>query len=406
MNPARLNHWSGLGRWSLAGALFASAISARFLLIGVLPAEGYPFLTFFPAVLLAAYLCGLRPGLAVAAASVLAAWYYFIPPDGFSSMGRGDTIALVVFAFILGIDCVVLHFMNKATMLLRQREEELREADRQKDLFIATLAHELRSPISAVLMGARLVERVSAQSAQALQASRMIQRQGTQLARLVDDLLTAARLRTGKFELRLDTVDVKLVLDAAVEAVSGEVQASGRVLSVNVSDDAMWTRGDAHRLVQCVSNLLQNAIKFTSHGGHISIDARPIGDQVLLAVSDDGEGISPAAIGTVFEQFMQETGAKSGQGLGLGLALTRQIISAHGGSIAASSSGKGMGTQVEIRLTRLPVDVRTGTSNALSCARAPLPNTQSAVFGFHSALPAATHGLPPGAEPAEGRPQT
>lgn len=376
MNPARLNHWSGLGRWSLAGALFVSAMSARFLLIGVLPAQGYPFLTFFPAVLLAAYLCGLRPGLAVAAASVLAAWYYFIPPDGFSRMGRGDTIALVVFAFILGIDCGVLHIMNKATMLLRQREEELREADRQKDLFIATLAHELRSPISAVLMGARLVERVSAQSPQALQASRMIQRQGTQLARLVDDLLTAARLRTGKFELRLDTVDVKLVLDAAVEAVSGEVQASGRVLSVNVSDDAMWTRGDAQRLVQCVSNLLQNAIKFTSHGGHISIDARPIGDQVLLAVSDDGEGISPAAIGRVFEQFMQETGAKSGQGLGLGLTLTRQIISAHGGSIAASSLGKGKGTQVEIRLTRLPVDVGTGTSNALSCAQAPLPNTQ------------------------------
>ena len=143
------------------------------------------------------------------------------------------------------------------------------------------------------------------------------------------------------------------MVHAAVEAISTEVHAGARTLSVSVSEEPMSTSGDFQRLAQCLSNLLHNAVKFTPPGGHISVNAHPLGDEVLIVVKDNGEGISPAAIGRVFERFMQESGERSVQGLGLGLSLTHEIIAAHGGSVVASSPGKGKGAKFEIRLPRI-----------------------------------------------------
>jgi signal transduction histidine kinase len=353
-NPARLNHWGAPARWALAAGLFGCALAGRFLLIGALPPQGFPFLTFFPAVLLAAFLCGLWPGLGVALASMLSAWYWFIlPGEAFVPLAQGDAIALVFFVCILVVDCVVLHVMNRGTMLLKERERELGEADRQKDLFIATLAHELRSPISAVLMAARVVQRESTPETRVARASQMIRRQGEQLARLVDDLLTATRLRTGKFDLRLDTIELRQVIDTALEAMQADANAADRELTLSVSDQPMTTRGDAPRLAQCLTNLLHNAVKFTGHGGTIHLSAMPEGESLVIVVSDDGEGIGAAALERIFQPFVQEAGERMAQGLGLGLALTRDIVVAHGGTVHARSAGKGRGTQVEMRLPRL-----------------------------------------------------
>ena len=237
----------------------------------------------------------------------------------------------------------------------QRAQQKLREADRRKDEFLATLAHELRNPL-APLRNALYLARTAARAgdtafaADALHA--MMERQVEHMVRMVEDLLDVARITQGKIALRLEPVDVARVVASAVETAAPTVKAAGCEIAVSLPAHALHVHGDAVRLIQVLSNLIGNAVKFSHLGGAIEVAARLEAGDVVLTVTDHGIGIPPDKLEDVFEMFTQLDSSleRSKSGLGLGLALARQIVDMHGGTIAAFSAGPGLGSEFRVRL--------------------------------------------------------
>jgi signal transduction histidine kinase/ActR/RegA family two-component response regulator len=355
-------------RYLFALFLFAVALAARFMLVDVLPARGFPFLSFFPAVLLTAYLVGLGPGLLVAVLSTLSAWAFFMGPAGMSfALGRSDIIALVFFAVILAVDCLVIDRMNAALSALRttgdklrasetallERQEQLRDVDRQKDIFIAMLAHELRNPLAPILSAAQVIGTHPGSDPRIARAAAIITRQAQQLTRLVDDLLDASRIHSAKLALQLALVDVRTVVASALETVQPMVDQSESTLTVTLPAQPVWVQADSTRIAQCVANLLHNAFKFTLGKGQVALDVTGgAGDTVVITVTDNGRGVSADMLPKLFEMFAQEgaSGSDGNNGLGIGLALTHYLVVQHGGTLAAHSDGPGLGARFSMTL--------------------------------------------------------
>jgi signal transduction histidine kinase/ActR/RegA family two-component response regulator len=358
-------------RYLFALFLFAVALAARFMLVDVLPARGFPFLSFFPAVLLTAYLVGLGPGLLVAVLSTLSAWAFFMGPAGMSfALGRSDIIALVFFAVILAVDCLVIDRMNAALSALRttgdklrasetallERQGQLRDVDRQKDIFIAMLAHELRNPLAPILSAAQVIGTHPGSDPRIARAAAIITRQAQQLTRLVDDLLDASRIHSAKLALQLALVDVRTVVASALETVQPMVDQSESTLTVTLPAQPVWVQADSTRIAQCVANLLHNAFKFTLGKGQVALDvtggAGGAGDTVVITVTDNGRGVSADMLPKLFEMFAQEgaSGSDGNNGLGIGLALTHYLVVQHGGTLAAHSDGPGLGARFSMTL--------------------------------------------------------
>lgn len=235
---------------------------------------------------------------------------------------------------------------------LRRLAAELAETDRLKTEFLATLAHELRNPLAPISNGLQLM-RVAAGDVQAQEKARdMMERQLRHLVRLVDDLLDIARISSGKVELRKERVDLQTVLGSAIETSMPLLTAAGHTLDVQVPDENLKIFADTTRIAQVVSNLLNNAVKYTPDGGRIELAVHREGDQVVVSVTDSGIGISPDALPLVFEMFTQ-VGRKLDRaqgGLGIGLALVRRLVELHGGSVTAESPGVGRGSTFTVRL--------------------------------------------------------
>ncbi len=240
---------------------------------------------------------------------------------------------------------------------LRARESALREADRQKDTFLATLAHELRNPLAPIRSAAQIIRLRGVQDEKVRTAGAVIERQSAQLARLVDDLMDVSRLNFGNMSLQRQVVDLRQVVDSALEASRPPLQAAGHVLEVHLPEQALMVEVDETRVAQCISNLVNNAGKFTpAPGGRITVDLRARGDGwASVAVRDNGQGISREMLGKVFELFAQEqrSGLGGNSGLGIGLALTRKLIEMHGGHVFGRSEGEGRGAEFEILLPLL-----------------------------------------------------
>ncbi len=236
--------------------------------------------------------------------------------------------------------------------LRRQAEEAQRNADRRKDEFLATLAHELRNPLSPVLSAVQLLQLREVPDEHARWSYDVIQRQVQHLTRLIDDLLDISRITQDKLELRKETVDLKSIAAAAVEMSLPSIQDRGHRLSVALPSEQVHLHGDRVRLTQVLMNLLDNAAKYTDPGGQIDLTAHRQGDEVAIRVSDTGRGIPPEKLAKLFEMFYQIEGSPSGGkgGLGIGLALVRRLTEMHGGRIAATSDGPGQGSQFEVRL--------------------------------------------------------
>ncbi len=184
-------------------------------------------------------------------------------------------------------------------------EEALKDADRRKDEFLATLAHELRNPLAPISNGLQVVRLSPGDPAAVERARTMMDRQLTQLVRLVDDLLDVSRITRGKLDLRRELVDVRTVVAAAVETSRPAIEQAGHELAVTLPDGPVFVDGDATRLAQVVANLLNNSAKYTPRGGHITLTVRLEGGSVAVSVADDGIGIPPAMLGRVFEMFTQ-----------------------------------------------------------------------------------------------------
>ena len=234
----------------------------------------------------------------------------------------------------------------------REAEEALRAGDRRKDEFLATLAHELRNPL-APLRNALEIQKLAPDDPRVMQQARdMMDRQLTQMVRLVDDLLDVSRINTGKLSLRKDLVELAAVVRSAVDTVRPFVETRRHVLQVELPDAPVYVAADTTRLAQVFSNLLHNAAKFTPPGGRISLEARRTGDEVEVSVIDNGIGMKPELLGSVFDMFVQgdQSLERAQAGLGVGLTLARRLVELHGGSIEAHSDGPGHGSRFTVRL--------------------------------------------------------
>ena len=234
---------------------------------------------------------------------------------------------------------------------LKSNADALMEADRRKDEFLATLAHELRNPLAPIRSGLDIL-RASPAAPNAEEIRDMMDRQLSHLVRLVDDLLDVSRVSKGKIELRKARIALRDVLKSAVDASNPLITAGRHELRLILPDAPVWLDADPTRLSQVVSNLLNNAAKYTPEGGKIALSARRLGEEVIIEVSDNGVGIPADMLPKVFDLFTQvrDNLHRSNGGLGIGLALVKQLVEMHGGVITAESGGPGKGSTFRLRL--------------------------------------------------------
>jgi signal transduction histidine kinase len=238
---------------------------------------------------------------------------------------------------------------------LRQREQQLRDDDRRKNEFLAALAHELRNPLAPLRTAIELLH-VDDSATTRARVVPLMGRQVDQLVRLVDDLLDVGRISRGSLELRREPVDLASIVELAIETSEPVVRAGGHTLSAELPDRPVSVDGDRVRLAQIVSNLLNNAARYTKAGGRITVRGVADGEHVHLSVRDTGIGLDPTKSQELFELFGRGPGAAAyhRDGLGVGLALARRLADMHGGSITASSQGPGRGSEFTLRLPALP----------------------------------------------------
>lgn len=232
---------------------------------------------------------------------------------------------------------------------------ELQVQARRKDEFLAVLAHELRNPLAPLRNGLSLLE--LSKSAEHVERVREIMtRQVSHMARLIDDLLDVSRITTGKVQLRPETVEVRRILDAAMEVSRPAIERARHAVTLSVPESVpLLVRADPTRMAQVVSNLLNNAAKYTPEGGRIEVSAEQEGSEVVIRVRDSGAGLSAEAIPEIFELFTQvgRTLDHSQGGLGIGLALVKRLMEMHGGSVQAHSPGPGLGSTFTLRVPAL-----------------------------------------------------
>ena len=239
----------------------------------------------------------------------------------------------------------------------KDAEEKLRNADRRKDEFLATLGHELRNPLSPIRNAAQALQLVNSDDPRIASARATITRQVDHITHLVDDLLDVARLTRGALSLRIATVDMGEVIRHAVDSTRALMDERRHQLTTSLEDEPLLVQGDSVRLTQIIENLLTNAAKFTETGGKIFMNVRREGKELVVQVKDNGIGIPARMLPRIFELFTQEERAvrKSSGGLGIGLSLVSQLVALHGGSIDAFSAGAGKGSTFTLRLPALDI---------------------------------------------------
>ena len=285
-------------------------------------------------------------------------------PDSVAAVQAMETLGNVI---LLERPVRMSTFVTAAKTALRERERqyqlrrllaELQESDRRKDVFLAMLAHELRNPLAPIRNASEIFRRADGGNATLRLAGEIVDRQVKQLARLVDDLLDVSRITQGKVQLKRQRVQLQALMSQAIETAMPMIEAKHQEIAIRLPREAIHLDADPARLAQVIGNLLNNAAKYTGEGGFIRIAARRSGDALVVRVSDNGVGIAPALLGTVFDLFMQvDTSLDRSQGgLGIGLTLVRAIVELHRGGIRARSAGLGRGSRFVFWLPVLPHD--------------------------------------------------
>jgi len=229
--------------------------------------------------------------------------------------------------------------------------DTLRETSRRKDEFLAMLAHELRNPLTPIRHAIHLLRHPQPDQSPT-HLYDMIDRQTVRLVRLVDELLDVARISRGLIELKRETLELGVLVRHAADACGARIEERGHTLSLEVPDTGLLVDGDSVRLEQVISNLLENAAKYTPTGGRIILTLSRVNDDAILTVRDTGIGLEPAVLDRIFDLFSQVDNSlvRSGGGLGLGLAVVRRVLELHGGRIEARSAGLGQGSEFIVRL--------------------------------------------------------
>ena len=238
----------------------------------------------------------------------------------------------------------------------QKTEQQLRTADRRKDEFLATLGHELRNPLAPILNSLEILKLSGAfEDARTAPACAVMERQVHHLNRLVDDLLEVSRITRGIIEVKKEPLDLTAIVKAAVETSRPVLDSLRHQIRLDLEATRIYVAGDAVRLTQVFANLLNNAAKYTNHGGLITIASRREDGTAVISVRDNGIGISPNLLAQVFDMFMQvdRSTRRSQGGLGIGLTLVKSLVAMHGGSVEARSEGPGLGSEFIVRLPLL-----------------------------------------------------
>ena len=260
---------------------------------------------------------------------------------------------------------------------------EAETANRMKDQFLATVSHELRTPLNAIIGWSHLLKSGKLDGNTSRRALETIDRNARSQAQLIEDILDVSRMITGKLRLNKEVVDIASVINAAIDSVQLAIDSKNLNLNVTLDPAARHTVGDSSRLQQVVWNLLSNAIKFTPSGGSIEVKVQRANSNLQICVKDSGQGISPEFLPHIFEHFRQADGTTTRLhgGLGLGLAIVRQLVELHGGSVTADSPGEGLGCTFTIELPMAPAKRPAVRASAAGVA---IPDEIVPTLGAHS----------------------
>jgi signal transduction histidine kinase/ActR/RegA family two-component response regulator len=278
----------------------------------------------------------------------------------------------------------MLHNLSAEMKERQDAEEALRAADRRKDEFLATLAHELRNPLAPLGNALAILQRADGDATIRQSTLAMMQRQFAQLVRLIDDLLEVSRISQGKLDLRRQAVDLVEVARGAAEAAGPVMQKHGHRVAMELPRDAMWVDADAARLQQVFVNLLHNAAKFTRPGGDIRISLEPRPGAVVARVEDNGIGIALDRQAAIFDMFVQldKSLERGAAGLGVGLTIAKQLVELHGGTISVRSAGPGTGSTFEVMLPAIAAPAARSVRSVPPVASvAPAPTASPAPDG-------------------------
>jgi signal transduction histidine kinase len=354
-------HW----RYSVG---IVAAVAPSLLRIAMNPYWGsrFTYVFYFPATLFTALFGGLGPAWVGIGICAVVTKVWILPPTG--SLAASDPIDLVGLAVFLVADGVIAWVgashrdlieqseRQKAELAVRERAleraaGEAASANRAKDNFLAVLGHELRTPLATILAGLRVLRELGGPDERARHTREVIERQANHLSRMVDDLLDMRKIVTGVVALERQPCDLASVVAGCLATFNETSRFKQHTLSVDA--EPVCVNGDAMRLQQIMSNLLNNAVKYTPAGGSIHVSVKREGDDAVLRVRDTGIGISPDLAPRMFELFVQgDPGARSG--LGIGLAIVRRLVEGHDGTVEASSDGPRKGSTFTVRLPRVP----------------------------------------------------
>jgi signal transduction histidine kinase len=265
---------------------------------------------------------------------------------GFYDVGTGRALGA------LALMTAVIAVLWVALLALRRHEKALRDADRRKDEFLATLAHELRNPLAPLTNAVAILSISQSESAIAGDARSMMSRQLKQLVRLIDDLLDVSRISSSRLDVRKERLQLQAVVEEVIEAMRPQCSACQQALALELPSRPVWIEADRIRLAQILTNLLSNASRYSGTGTLIQVRASCEGGEVLLSVRDQGIGIPREKLETIFEMFARVDSSleRASGGLGIGLYLVRRLAALHGGTITAHSEGLGMGSEFVVRL--------------------------------------------------------
>ncbi len=346
--------------YGIGAAGVAAALMLNLLLAGWI--EPLATQLFLGAVAITAWRGGVYPSLFATALAVLANDYFFQPPLYVFEISGENSINAVVFVLVAllisYIDAARKRASAERERFLaseRQARAEAEEASRAKDMFLAMVTHELRSPLNAVLGWTEMLKKKTLDAAQTEHALAVIERSVRTQAQLVEDLLDISCIRAGKFRIDACPIQLHAVIDDAIESVAPSIAARNIRLHRDFDENIGLVNGDTERLRQVVWNLLSNAVKFAPEDGQIEVRLERAGNSARLKIYDDGAGIRPEFLPFVFDSFRQcdQTDKAKYRGLGLGLAIVRHLVEAHGGTVSATSAGENLGATFTVELPLL-----------------------------------------------------
>ena len=348
--------------WQRFGVVILATALATLLRWALRPVMGdtAPFLLFIPAIVVAAWFGGMLDGLVTTLLGLLFARYVIVLHPRTAAIPPNPLVLYPLYGLIGLLLSVLVEAMNRARLRAERSQEELRaakeaveSASRAKDAFLAALSHELRTPLTPVLMSVSVLESDKRIPKELRQEIGMIRRNVQMEARLIDDLLDLSRIIQGKMPLQFETMDAHAKVENAIEICRGDIDAKRLRLDLGLRASRYCVRADAGRFQQVIWNLLKNAVKFTPEGGTIAITTEDgPGDRLRIRVADSGIGIAPEVLPRLFDAFEQggvETTRRFG-GLGLGLAISKAIVDAHGGTLTATSPGRDKGATFSVEL--------------------------------------------------------